>query len=27
VYWFPDGIEGWRKAGLPTAIVEPKAVP
>jgi PQQ-dependent catabolism-associated CXXCW motif protein len=24
VYWFPDGIEGWRAAGLPTAIAEPE---
>ncbi len=24
VYWFPDGIEGWRKARLPTAVVEPE---
>jgi PQQ-dependent catabolism-associated CXXCW motif protein len=27
VYWFPDGIEGWRKAGLPTAVVEPQEIP
>ena len=27
VYWFPDGIEGWRKAKLPTAIVQPEATP
>jgi PQQ-dependent catabolism-associated CXXCW motif protein len=27
VYWFPDGIEGWRKANLPTAIVQPEPVP
>jgi PQQ-dependent catabolism-associated CXXCW motif protein len=27
VYWFPDGIEGWRKAKLPTAIVEPEPTP
>ena len=27
VYWFPDGIEGWRKAGLPTAVVQPEATP
>lgn len=25
VYWFPDGIEGWRKAKLPTAVVQPEA--
>ncbi len=24
VYWFPDGIEGWRKAKLPTVVVEPE---
>jgi PQQ-dependent catabolism-associated CXXCW motif protein len=22
VYWYPDGIEGWRAAELPTSIVE-----
>jgi PQQ-dependent catabolism-associated CXXCW motif protein len=27
VYWFPDGIEGWRKARLPTAVVQPEATP
>jgi PQQ-dependent catabolism-associated CXXCW motif protein len=27
VYWYPDGIEGWRKARLPTAVVEPQPVP
>lgn len=27
VYWFPDGIEGWRKARLPTAVIEPEAAP
>jgi PQQ-dependent catabolism-associated CXXCW motif protein len=27
VYWFPEGIEGWRKAKLPTAIVQPEATP
>jgi PQQ-dependent catabolism-associated CXXCW motif protein len=25
VYWFPEGIEGWRKAKLPTAVVQPEA--
>ena len=25
VYWFPDGIEGWRKVKLPTMVVEPEA--
>lgn len=23
VYWFPEGIEGWRRAGLPTNVVTP----
>lgn len=23
VYWYPDGIEGWRAAGLETSVVEP----
>jgi PQQ-dependent catabolism-associated CXXCW motif protein len=27
VYWFPEGIEGWRKAKLPTAVVQPEAIP
>ena len=27
VYWFPDGIEGWRKAKMPTAVVQPEATP
>ena len=27
VYWFSDGIEGWRKAKLPTAVIEPEATP
>lgn len=27
VYWFPDGIEGWRKAHLPTAVVQPEMPP
>lgn len=24
VYWFPEGIEGWRAAGLATAVIEPE---
>ena len=24
VYWFPDGIEGWRKAKLPTQTLKPE---
>lgn len=27
VYWFPDGIEGWRHAKLPTAVIEPESTP
>jgi len=27
VYWYPDGIEGWRKSRLPTAVVQPEATP
>jgi PQQ-dependent catabolism-associated CXXCW motif protein len=27
VYWFPDGIEGWRKARFPTVVVQPEPVP
>jgi PQQ-dependent catabolism-associated CXXCW motif protein len=27
VHWFPEGIEGWRKAKLPTAVVQPEAAP
>jgi PQQ-dependent catabolism-associated CXXCW motif protein len=25
VYWYPDGIEGWRGAGLTTSVAEPTA--
>lgn len=25
VYWYPDGIEGWRAAGLTTSVAEPAA--
>lgn len=24
VFWYPDGIEAWQNAGLPTAVVEPE---
>jgi len=27
VYWYPDGVEGWQDAGLPTEIVEPELRP
>jgi len=27
VYWYRDGVEGWKAAGLPTAVIEPQATP
>jgi PQQ-dependent catabolism-associated CXXCW motif protein len=27
VYWFRDGIEGWKAAHFPTTVIEPLAVP
>ena len=27
VYWYPDGVEGWQDAGLPTVTVEQDAPP
>ena len=27
VYWYRDGIEGWKAAHLPTAAIEPRAAP
>lgn len=27
VYWYRDGIEGWKAAGLPTAVIEPQSAP
>ena len=27
VYWYRDGIEGWKAAGLPTAVIEPQVAP
>ena len=24
IYWYPDGIEGWQAAGLPTAVAVPE---
>ncbi|MGB3045528.1 MAG: rhodanese-like domain-containing protein [Xanthobacteraceae bacterium] len=24
VFWYPDGIEAWQNAGLPTVVVEPE---
>jgi PQQ-dependent catabolism-associated CXXCW motif protein len=26
VYWFPDGIEGWRTAGFPLAVAQPEMI-
>jgi PQQ-dependent catabolism-associated CXXCW motif protein len=27
VYWFRDGVEGWKAAGYPTAVIEPQFAP
>lgn len=27
VYWYPDGVDGWQLADLPTEIVEPEPQP
>ena len=27
VYWFRDGIEGWKAAGFATAVIEPQVAP
>jgi PQQ-dependent catabolism-associated CXXCW motif protein len=27
VYWYPEGIEGWRKAKLATEVIQPEPVP
>jgi PQQ-dependent catabolism-associated CXXCW motif protein len=27
VYWFPDGIEGWRAAGHKAAVIQPEPTP
>jgi PQQ-dependent catabolism-associated CXXCW motif protein len=27
VYWYPDGSDGWEKAGLPLAAAQPQALP
>ena len=27
VYWYREGIEGWKAAHLPTAVIEPRLVP
>jgi PQQ-dependent catabolism-associated CXXCW motif protein len=27
IYWFRDGVEGWKAAHFPTAVIEPQAVP
>lgn len=27
VYWYRDGIEGWKAAHLPTAVIEPRVAP
>lgn len=27
VYWYRDGIEGWKAAGYPTSVIEPQVAP
>ncbi len=27
VYWYRQGIEGWKAAGFPTEVIEPKVAP
>jgi PQQ-dependent catabolism-associated CXXCW motif protein len=27
VYWFRDGVEGWKAAGYPTEVIEPQFAP
>jgi len=27
VYWFRDGVEGWKKAGYRTGVIEPQVAP
>jgi PQQ-dependent catabolism-associated CXXCW motif protein len=27
VYWYRDGIEGWKAAGYKTSVIEPQVVP
>jgi len=27
VHWFRDGVEGWKAAGYPTAVIEPQFAP
>ena len=27
VYWYRDGIEGWKAAHFPTAVIEPRVAP
>jgi PQQ-dependent catabolism-associated CXXCW motif protein len=27
VYWFRDGVEGWKAAGFPTEVIEPQFAP
>ena len=27
IYWYRDGIEGWKAAHFPTAVIEPRVAP